>query len=488
MATYKKSNESSQVSNFKKSKPPPPPYFISRALYIAIRSTAIYKILDENPDNVLNANSDPIQKSQRNPDGTGNTLFVLYHNTLVRYWLDWLLLSNLWGRDVEIVQEVKSKKSGNVVHGGSKLVKTRCLHIPTENEIRQFFSSSNDEEKIQDALYAARAIKDFLLPTRPGFTHLALREGNSINGETIGAENLTLSKTITATARWESLGHIKIGEYESSQFKLDWEAFYVAENRRFKSLLETSKGSRISDASIRNMTADESVRHCVSAAMNLMMNPAYSRPEYNNEDDRILKKRNAGTAVSIATVFNATHSSTKNVIKKSKPTQDMYKEMIEKYFALTAFRLTLNFERADNTYTFRMGEIEWAENLKALQPETRFGFNRDAGIMMRIKSSELPPSDMFSKYSTKHQETKKETKVVKTSSSKQPNIPYDDNKKEKVVYTGGKFVAAKPLDSSNLTFNRNYGVPKDEDVQSDEQGQEDDDDRGNESDAGNIED
>lgn len=378
----------------------PIPIIIPEALYAAIRTTCTVNALDENPNNKLNEHSQPIlvPASRKDP----NAKHALYAVDLLKKWVAYLVTQPIWCDIVETPKMSKTK-FGSVVASATEVNRTSCLRLPSSAEIEEYCEGNARGAKI-------------LKTTRELLKTTLLRGDDLMSLKDMPLGTMGDPATIMSPVnicRVERMDRLAMSRYTlATADRKRWEEFYVSEKARLAYVTGMISSTRVSDKILRGLGDSESAEYNRQVVEGAIINISSSKV-VGDAFDGALTVRSKGRSVNPALVQQY------DIVSKSKATKDndkinpmdMYKAMCKKYRTLTGHQLDPKEEKKGETYSFRMGDIEWAEELRVSRPSYRFVHYAPTD---RIRATEGLIRDEDLKPEPRKQETKsgKSSKMI----------------------------------------------------------------------------
>jgi hypothetical protein len=334
----------------KKTKDTPAPLCVPGELVAATRLTCIRYCTDTNPANAFNADLDPIEIVVQ-----GRTLHY-YDCGLLLLWLKYLCAIGFWSSKVTVL---KSSKSKEAVTQRSHVVS--CYQTPTRENI--LVEAAGDLQEANNLAFAAEAISVFLL--RSGVvTHGLdpLYQPIECQRHVMDHTAVTLPVNICNPKRLSKLGFVQVSPGRDQE---RWRRFLAAETSRYEYMMSTVSGvSKMSSSIINKMTESDSElfnQLQISTFLSQNMSTNHARPE---DISAYVKVRSTGSTVNPVLAMQQKQVSEARAIARATPKLTKvgkYKQMIEEYCTLTAHKLDLKKEMAEDTFASRESQIRNAQ-------------------------------------------------------------------------------------------------------------------------------
>jgi hypothetical protein len=192
------------------------PLLVPSSLLQVIRLAVTYQVLDENPNNQLNENCDPVILLQ-------HPKLALYNYVHLKSFLKYMAKTSLFDRKVHIIK-VSKIKSGGELHAKSITALVPCLHLFTEMEIRN--NAKNDRDMIE-LIAITSTLRVIFFTVGP-----ILTDGADVN-------NIQPKETLMLPEVVASINRLTMQDYnktalsgEGREVLKQWRKFYHSENAR----------------------------------------------------------------------------------------------------------------------------------------------------------------------------------------------------------------------------------------------------------------
>ena len=228
----------------RKTKSIPYPIAIPEEIYIAIRSLATSRLIDNEPSNPYNKGSEPFVR-EVTVNGVSRR-FVYYTADLLKDFFRWTNTQALWRADKLCVRTSKAKNGLGALHSKRDEAVT-CYQTPANHDINRF--CGNDDNLRGVIIYSAKVIEAFLI--KPSDPSLGLRMPSDVYpGEMVLHEVLSTPANICKADRLEHMAYSK--QAINAEHLPVWNTFYSCEKSRLRYLIDDSGNYKPND---RNLAA-----------------------------------------------------------------------------------------------------------------------------------------------------------------------------------------------------------------------------------------
>lgn len=355
-----RSDTSGRIARIARAKTEPSPIAIPVELYNIIRDSFVVNALDQNADNPLNNNSQPVTTSIRI---RGMEIIVVYYYAeFIRSWLKYIMDNELWSSPVPVMRESRSKAT-YATYQSSTVVTVSVLRVPSDAEVHSHSGGSQQLEALYKRIKVA--LVKYLNCSDVAADADLYTVNHLYNGQTLRQSKAATANNVTKTERLERLKYLKLAPVGAARMEVS--QFYRAEKMRISYLTERNR--KTSDSLIRNLTDEDAAVHNENVIEQLSAKLAQSEMFGANNSS---PNNSISNAVTVGKSVNPTAVKMYTIAKRNKElrpggganSNKQYKEMVEDYYMLTGYRLNVATEKLDKTLSLRRTDIEWAHQLK----------------------------------------------------------------------------------------------------------------------------
>lgn len=342
------------------------PVLIPVGAYEAFRVCCVFMAFDENPNNALNRNSNPIVRVHKS--GNITVTVALYGIECMKQCFRVLSNIGLWSREVKVERRRKQKgnPSGQLV---STYVNVKCIHIPTKEEI---YAWTNDPNFREDLMFAARQIKALFLSPKSEVDRLL--EPTDIPFGTVPMfEHVTSPNNIVKQERLENMGYAKTPLRQEELTA--WLQYNQSEINRLKYCVHTVTGSRISDNALRSLSDKRAEDYSDMLITNLVNNMSATQYSSYSSNSAHANKISSGKFVNQGLLSYQMDLATNKAKGDSPSMQKKYEFIRDEYSKLTGHTLNVADEKKGKTLPIREQDLMWMNNVRTSNPNARFRFD-----------------------------------------------------------------------------------------------------------------